>query len=90
MAAPWCPSVSPLEPPSAGNLCPGCAPAVPRLCPGACLKKWAAGDHLTRRVAVGEPELAAEMPGRHMSVAGERIDVQLIRVLPIDPGANPA
>jgi hypothetical protein len=35
-------------------------------------------------------ELAAEMSGRHMSVVGERIDIQRIRVLPIDPVANPA
>ncbi len=43
-----------------------------------------------RRLAVGEPELAAEMSGRHMSVVGERLDVQRIGVLPIDPVANPA
>jgi hypothetical protein len=43
-----------------------------------------------RRLAVGEPELAAEMSGRHMRVVGERLDVQRIRVLTIDPVANPA
>src|ERR687896_2016270 len=28
-----------------------------------------------RRLAVGEPELAAEVPGRHVRAAGERLDV---------------
>src|SRR5438132_973845 len=38
-----------------------------------------------RRFAVGEPELAAEVPGRHVRAAGERLDVQRLRVLPVDP-----
>jgi hypothetical protein len=41
-----------------------------------------------RRLAVGEPELAAEVPGRHVRAAGERLDVQRLRVLPVDPVAN--
>src|ERR671930_672929 len=41
-----------------------------------------------RRFAVGEPELAAEVPGRHVRVAGERLDVQRLRVLPVDPVAD--
>jgi hypothetical protein len=43
-----------------------------------------------RRLAVGEPELAAEVPGRHVHAAGERLDVQRLRVLPVDPVANAA
>jgi hypothetical protein len=43
-----------------------------------------------RRLAVGEPELAAEAPGRHVRAAGERLDVQRLRVLPVDPVADPA
>jgi len=43
-----------------------------------------------RRLAVGEPELAAEVPGRHVRAAGERLDVQRLRVLPVDPVADPA
>ena len=43
-----------------------------------------------RRLAVGEPELAAEVPGRHVRAAGERLDVQRLRVLAVDPVANPA
>ena len=43
-----------------------------------------------RRLAVGEPELAAEVPGRHVRAAGERLDVQRLRVLPVDPVANAA
>src|SRR3990170_2927448 len=38
-----------------------------------------------RRLAVGEPELAAEVPGRHVRAAGEHLDVQRLRVLPVDP-----
>jgi hypothetical protein len=30
------------------------------------------------------------VPGRHMSAAGERLDVQRLRVLPVDPVADPA
>src|SRR5439155_25172190 len=43
-----------------------------------------------RRLAVGEPELAAEVPGRHVRVAGERLDVQRVGVLPVDPVSNAA
>src|SRR5215207_752779 len=43
-----------------------------------------------RRLAVGAPELAAEVPGRHVRAAGERLDVQRLRVLPVDPVANAA
>ena len=37
-----------------------------------------------RRLAVGEPELAAEVPGRHVRAAGERLDVQRLRVLRVE------
>src|SRR5215217_7736032 len=40
------------------------------------------------RLAVGEPELTAEVPGRHVRVAGERLDVQRLRILPVDPVAD--
>src|SRR5215212_9651634 len=43
-----------------------------------------------RRLAVGEPELAAEVTGRHVRAAGERLDVQRLRVLPVYPVANAA
>src|SRR5205807_8892525 len=43
-----------------------------------------------RRLAVGEPELAAEVPGRHVRAAGERLDVQRLRVLSVDPVADAA
>src|SRR5215218_9850897 len=43
-----------------------------------------------RRLAVGAPELAAEVPGRHVHAAGERLDVQWLGVLPVDPVANAA
>src|SRR3984893_3415548 len=43
-----------------------------------------------RRLAVGEAELAAEVPGRHVRAAGERLDVQRLRVLPVDPVADAA
>jgi hypothetical protein len=43
-----------------------------------------------RRFAVGEPELTAEMPGRHVRAAGKRLDVERLRVLPVDPVADPA
>ena len=43
-----------------------------------------------RRFAVGEPELAAEVPGRHVLAAGERLDVQRLRVLPVDSVADAA
>jgi hypothetical protein len=42
------------------------------------------------RLAVGERELAAEVPGRHVRAAGERLDVQRLRVLPVDPVADAA
>ena len=37
-----------------------------------------------------QPELAAQVPGRHVRVAGERLDVQRLRVLPVDPVADAA
>src|SRR5215203_1292305 len=43
-----------------------------------------------RRLAVGAPELAAEVPGRHVRAAGERLDVQRLGVLPVDPVADAA
>src|SRR5215211_497923 len=43
-----------------------------------------------RRLTEGEPELAAEVPGGHVRVAGERLDVQRLRVLPVDPVADAA
>ena len=43
-----------------------------------------------RRLAVGEPELAAEVPGGHVHAAGERLDVQRLCVLPVDPVADAA
>ena len=43
-----------------------------------------------RGLAVGEPELAAEVPGRHVRAAGERLDVQRVRVLTVDPVADAA
>src|SRR5215470_16047574 len=43
-----------------------------------------------RRLAVGGPELPAEVPGRHVRAAGERLDVQWLRVLPVDPVADTA
>jgi hypothetical protein len=42
------------------------------------------------RLAVGAPELAAEVPGRHVRAAGERLDVQRLGVLPVDPVAHAA
>src|SRR5919106_3932958 len=41
-----------------------------------------------RRLAVREPELAAEVPGRHVHAAGEGLDVQRPRVLAVDPVAD--
>src|SRR4051812_46280475 len=41
-------------------------------------------------LAVGELELAAEVPGRHVRAAGERLDVQRLRILPIDPVTHAA
>ena len=43
-----------------------------------------------RRFAEGEPELAAEVPGRHVRTAGERLAVQRLGVLPVDPVADAA
>jgi len=43
-----------------------------------------------RRLAVSESELAAEMSGRHIRVVGKHLDVQRIRVIPVDPVANSA
>jgi hypothetical protein len=43
-----------------------------------------------RRFAVGAPELTAEVPGRHVRAAGECLDVQRLRVLPIDAVAHAA
>jgi hypothetical protein len=34
--------------------------------------------------------MAAEVPGRHVRAAGERLDVQWLRVLPVDPVADAA
>ena len=36
------------------------------------------------RFAVGEPELAAQVPGRHVHAAGQHLDIQRLRVLPVD------
>src|ERR1700680_499880 len=47
-------------------------------------------DIAVRRLAVGELELTAEMPGRHVRAAGQRLNVQRLRVLPVDPVANAA
>ncbi len=41
-------------------------------------------------VRLGESELAADVPGRHVRAAGERLDVQRLRVLPVDPITNAA
>jgi len=38
-----------------------------------------------RRLAIGEPELAAEVPGGHVRAAGKCLDVQRLRVLAVDP-----
>src|SRR6059058_3448688 len=43
-----------------------------------------------RRFAVRDPELAAEMAGRHVRVAGEGLDVERLGVLPVDAVASPA
>src|SRR4029453_18255655 len=43
-----------------------------------------------RRLAVSEPELAAEVPGRHVHTPGQRLDVQRLRVLPVAPVADAA
>src|SRR5919112_1971669 len=43
-----------------------------------------------RRLTVREPELAAEVPGRHMRATGERLDVERLRVLAVDPVADAA
>ena len=40
--------------------------------------------------AVGELELAAEVPGGHVHAAGERLDVQWLVVLPVHPVADAA
>src|SRR5215217_4832983 len=42
------------------------------------------------RLAEGAPELAAEVPGRHVRAAGQRLDVQRLGVLPVDPVADAA
>src|SRR3954453_12528072 len=42
------------------------------------------------RLAVRQLELAAEVPCRHVHAAGERLDVQRLRVLTVDPVADPA
>jgi hypothetical protein len=34
--------------------------------------------------------LAAACPAQHVRAAGERLDVQRLRVLPVDPVADPA
>jgi hypothetical protein len=43
-----------------------------------------------RRLAVGEPELPAEMPGGHVRAAGERFHVQRLGIFPVDAVANTA
>ena len=43
-----------------------------------------------RRLAVGAPELPAEVPSGHVRAAGERLDIQRLRILPVDPVTNPA
>jgi hypothetical protein len=43
-----------------------------------------------RRLAVGAPEPAAEVPGRHVRVPCERLDVQRPCVVPVDPIASAA
>jgi hypothetical protein len=41
-----------------------------------------------RRLPVGAAELAAEVPGRHVRAAGERLDVQRLGVVAVDPVAD--
>ncbi len=41
-----------------------------------------------RRLTVGKPELATEVPRRHVCAPGERLDVEGLRVVPVDPVAN--
>jgi hypothetical protein len=41
-----------------------------------------------RATRVGELELAGEVPGRHVRASGERLDVERLRVLPVDPVAD--
>jgi hypothetical protein len=43
-----------------------------------------------RRLAVSESEPAAEVRGRHVRVSGERLDVERLRVLPVDAIADAA
>src|SRR4051794_270527 len=43
-----------------------------------------------RRLPVGEAELAAEVPGRHVRAARERLDVERLGVLAVDPVADAA
>ena len=43
-----------------------------------------------RRLTVGEPELAAQVSGRHVHAAGERLDIQRLCVIPVDPVADAA
>src|SRR4051794_29910577 len=43
-----------------------------------------------RRLAVGAPELAAEVPRRHVRIPCQRLDVQRLGVLSVDPVADPA
>ncbi|KZS70594.1 hypothetical protein A4G29_05850 [Mycobacterium kansasii] len=38
-----------------------------------------------RRFAIGQLELAAEMPGRHIHASGERVDGQRLCILAVDP-----
>ena len=42
------------------------------------------------RFAVGQLELATEVPCRHVHAAGERLDVQRLRVVPVHPVAHAA
>ena len=41
-----------------------------------------------RRLSVGQAELPAQMPRRHVHIAREGLDIQRFRVLAIDPVAD--
>ncbi len=42
------------------------------------------------RFTVSEPELATQVPGRHVRAAGQCLDVQRLRILAVDPVADTA
>ena len=42
------------------------------------------------RFAVSEPKLTAEVSGRHVRIAGQRLDVEWLDVVSIDPVSRPA